>query len=49
MACCHMGLEAFRMEHVALEASRMEHEAFEASRMGPMVCHMEPLASGSMD
>ena len=39
VACCHMGLEA----------CRMGHEASEARRMGPVVCHMEPLASSPMD
>ena len=39
VAFCHMGLEA----------CRMGHEASEARRMGPVVCHMEPLASSPMD
>merc|ERR1719189_1236182 len=39
VACCHMGLEA----------CRMGHEASEARRMGPVVCHMEPLASSPKD
>ena len=39
VSCCHMGREA----------CRMGHEALEASRMGPVVYHMEPLASSPMD